>query len=342
MVGFIVLSTSLAACTASDSGTPSAKAPNPTASTDPAAGDHELEWVFGIAEEAGFEVQEVSRGAPTIVRGSSTFQMWASVSEDDRDRAKQLGDEGYEPVGTVGGIRLFSDGQRLTWEINGIFVWLSGVEGIDGETRGVADLVQASTVFAWDGGLADDADRRDQLTERVGQVACHDGLGDLMGEGSGDQSGPGPQAPDEQHDGTDLTGFSMGRYRDGTFEMSFGTRGPIPERLDKGQKLSFVLTGTSKTPGYRFASITTTLRGGTWKVLIRNEDDDGNYPIEPEVAGNGLNLIVDAELVPRLMRGSFRWHVFSQWMPEPTRSASQIYSDYCPDTGFPKFGGHSS
>lgn len=330
-----VLATSLAACTTTTDRTPSVRTPDPTTSADYATYDHELGWVLGVAQAAGFEVQEVGRGAPTIVRGPSTFQLWTFAPEADRNRTKQLGDEGYEPIGTIAGIRLFSDEQRLTWEINGIYVWLSGVEGIDAETPGVADLVQASAEIAWGGGLADDADRQDQLTQRVGQVACHDHDGDLLSEGSGDQSGSGRQAPDKTTDGADLTGFSMARYRDGAFEMSFGTRGPIPKELDKGQLLSFVLTGETTTPGHRFASITATLRGDSWKVSIRNEDDGSDYAIQPEVAREVLNLQIKADVIPRLMSERFRWHAFSEWHP----GGDHIYNDYCPDSGFPVFEG---
>lgn len=202
--------------------------------------------------------------------------------------------------------------------------------------------MQASTEFAWDGGLADDADRRDQLTQRVGQVACHDGTGDLLGEGSGDQSGPGPGAPDEPQAGTDLTGFSMGRSSDGTLEMNWSTYGRIPDSIADNAKLSFVVTGSSKEPGYTFAAITATLRNDRWKVLIRNEDDETGHLQTPEVTGNILNLVIEPDAVPRLMRGAFRWRALSEWIPEPTRNASEIYSDYCPDSGFPRFKGTSS
>lgn len=146
---FIAAFLLLGACTTNKYRTPSIRGPQPTASPDRAAGDHELEWVFGVAEEAGFEVQEVGQGAPTIVRSHSTFQLWAFVPDDDRDRASLLQEEGYERVGVVAGVPLFSDGQRLTWGAHGVYVWLTGVDGMDASTAGVADIVRASTRVTW-------------------------------------------------------------------------------------------------------------------------------------------------------------------------------------------------
>jgi hypothetical protein len=136
----------LGACTDAEESS-SQSTPRPTEATD----DPEIEWVVRVAEAAGFQLQPTGGGAPEISREPSTFRMWAFV-EGQKDRRTTLRAEGYERVGTLGGIELFSDGQRLTWKINGIYVWLSGVEGINAETLGVADLVQASTEFAWDGG----------------------------------------------------------------------------------------------------------------------------------------------------------------------------------------------
>lgn len=48
----------------------------------------------------------------------------------------------------------------------------------------------------------------------------------------------------------------MARYRDGTLEMNWGTYGRVPNSLDDDAELSFVLTGSSKEPGYTFAAIT--------------------------------------------------------------------------------------
>lgn len=109
-------------------------------------------WVAKVAQRAGFEVLPTEGGAPEIFREPSSFRMWAFVPEEQQNRRAVLRKEGYQHVGTQGGIELFSDGQRLTWEINGIYVWLSGVTGIDASTLGVIDLVQAATEFAWDGG----------------------------------------------------------------------------------------------------------------------------------------------------------------------------------------------
>ena len=188
----------------------------------------------------------------------------------------------------------------------------------------------------------DDADRQDQLTWHQGRVACHDGTGDLLGEGSGDQSGPGPQPPDEDHPGTDLTGFSMGRHASGLLEMNYGTKGEIPRSLEPEAQLHFVLAATPRGRGTAVAAIRASLKNDRWTVWARSDDDDSEIPVTPEIADNVLNLIVDAQFVPHLMRGDFKWSAHSEWIPQPTESASETYADYCPDSGFPLFEGTAS
>lgn len=188
-----------------------------------------------------------------------------------------------------------------------------------------------------DGASVDDGNRQNESTGQQGRVSCDDTDGDLMSEGSGDRSGRGAQAPEQPQAGADLAGFSMSRY-DGTLEMNWGTHGQVPDFLADGAKLTFVLTGSSKEPGYTFASITATLRNDRWKVLIRNTDDEADYLQTPEVAGNMVNLVIEPGLVPRLMRGTFRWRAISKWEP----AGGPVYNDYCPDSGFPRFEGTSS
>lgn len=185
----------------------------------------------------------------------------------------------------------------------------------------------------------DDEDRQDQVTEQRGRVSCHDGVGDLSTEGSSEQTaGSGSQAPEERQPGTDLTGFSMSRYRDGSLEMNWGASGHVPDSVGNGARLSFGATGSSKEPGYTFAAITATLSNDRWKVLIRNSDDESDYLQTPEVARNVLNLVIEPGLVPRLMRRAFTWRAFSEWKPE----GGPLYNDYCPDEGFRRFEGTSA
>jgi Tol biopolymer transport system component len=194
---------------------------------------------------------------------------------------------------------------------------------------------------ASDPAFDDEADRLDQLTQQQGRVACHDGPGDLLGEGSGDQSGSGPKRPDEDRPGTDLTGFSMGRSTSGSLELNFSTVGRIPEALARGESLHFEITAVPKKGVNGFAALTATLRGDSWIVTAREgEDEPVILNVEPEIAGTVLNLLIEAEDVPHLMRGSFRWHAFSEWAP--TGKGSPAFNDYCPDSGFPLFEGTSS
>ena len=187
----------------------------------------------------------------------------------------------------------------------------------------------------------DKPEQRSELEARSGRANCHDREGDLLSEGSGDQSGSGPQPPDEPKDGTDLSGYSMSRTESGLFEMNFSTMGPIPDSLGEGEMLSFVMTASAAEGGDAFGAITVTLRNDSWMVTAREGDAPGVLlDVEPQVAGETLNLILEPEHVPPLMRDSFRWHAFSEWLPDG--KGSTPFNDYCPDGGFPKFEGSSS
>jgi hypothetical protein len=113
-----------------------------------ASGGKELDWACEVAEQAGFTLDGTS-GALNIVRSFESFDFWAFVPESEEDRSTILKEEKYNLVGTLDGIRLFSDGTRLTWQIHGLHVYLSGVEGIDAATGGVADIVDASKRTPW-------------------------------------------------------------------------------------------------------------------------------------------------------------------------------------------------
>jgi len=110
----------------------------------------ELEWAARVAEEAGFEFFNDGRGTPEIMRSLEQFTFWAFVPEEKGGRASVLAEEGYEKVGSVDGVAIFSDRLRVTWEVHGLYVWLSGAEeDIDASTPGVADLVTASKEVQW-------------------------------------------------------------------------------------------------------------------------------------------------------------------------------------------------
>lgn len=196
----------------------------------------------------------------------------------------------------------------------------------EGDTLEVADSTNAS------------------LEAGPGRVSCHDPKGDLLGEGSGDQSGPGPQPPEEDHPGTDLTGFSMSRSADGTFEMNFQTLGPIPQSLPAGAQLHFLVAARRNPASNHVAAVRASLQDARWTVWARDDDDESEIPVEVEIAGNVRNLVLDPQFVPVLMRSDFNWNARSEWMPKPTQKASEIYTDYCPDEedGSPRFEGHTT
>ena len=105
----------------------------------------ELQWTADVAAAAGFDFSfQDGGGAPEIKQSHVTFKFWALIQEKGGDRRALLTAEDYEKVGQVGEISLYSDGQRLTWEVHGLYAWLSGVDGIDASTPGVKDVVEAS------------------------------------------------------------------------------------------------------------------------------------------------------------------------------------------------------
>lgn len=112
----------------------------------PVAGEcGELQWAAEVAEEAGFRFSfQEGGGAPEVTRSHVTFMFWAFVREEEGSRSAILAEEGYKKVGEAAGISIFSDGLRVTWQVHGLYAWLSGVEGIDASTPGVRDIVEAS------------------------------------------------------------------------------------------------------------------------------------------------------------------------------------------------------
>jgi hypothetical protein len=104
-------------------------------------------WAREVAKAAGFEVTGDTGSALEINRDPWSFSVWVVTLSDTQ--ARGLKDEGYEPAGTVDDVRVLSDGDRLTWDVNEVTVFLSGVEGINASTGGVVEIVRASVEVGW-------------------------------------------------------------------------------------------------------------------------------------------------------------------------------------------------
>ncbi|MDQ3953082.1 MAG: hypothetical protein M3279_08985 [Actinomycetota bacterium] len=134
--------------------TPPVPAPRATAdcSTGPWA-DHcpEAGWARDVARAAGFRVTGDTGSALTIERQGLAFHLWAFTPEEPELRTRQLRQEAYEHVESVAGVRIYADGQRLTWDSYGLHVWMAqaGLGGLDVGVPGVADVVRASLQVPW-------------------------------------------------------------------------------------------------------------------------------------------------------------------------------------------------
>lgn len=111
-----------------------------------------LEWSIRVAEKAGFDLDPYDGGgAPEIQKSSSYFYISANTPQGPADRTAILVSEGYERIREVGGIDIYSDGIRVTWDVQGLFVWVSSADlkDIDVFDKNLDDLVHASKQVAW-------------------------------------------------------------------------------------------------------------------------------------------------------------------------------------------------
>lgn len=122
----------------------------------PVAGEcGERDWALRVARRAGFEIVSDDGSAPEVRKSSSFFHFWAFVVEDkNEDRSEVLRSESYWAVGNVAGVAgvpLYFDGTRITWEVHGLYVWVSAVEldDLDPSMDTLKDLVRASKRIEW-------------------------------------------------------------------------------------------------------------------------------------------------------------------------------------------------
>lgn len=113
--------------------------------------DHcpEAEWARQVLDVAGDRLTGDTGSALVGRGGHTTFYFWAFEMEKARNRPlpKAIEDEGYRLVDEVDETKLFTDGIRLAWQTQGLYVWLEGgpvnsLEDIDEET--VRTMVRAS------------------------------------------------------------------------------------------------------------------------------------------------------------------------------------------------------
>lgn len=134
--------------------TPQAVDPAPKQSCDEGLWSRdcpEAAWVTAVADEAGLPVMGDTGTAFEVGLPGESLYVWATSPDEAEDRRPVLEAEGYQSHGPVSGIEVFGDGERLTWEIHGLYVWASGADSADirPSTSGVGELVAASKAVAW-------------------------------------------------------------------------------------------------------------------------------------------------------------------------------------------------
>lgn len=182
---------------------------------------------------------------------------------------------------------------------------------------------------------SDDSD----LEMSPGKVSCRDGQDDVLGySGTGDAGGPPPKSPPEHQPGTDIRGASMERSTN-ELALTMKTYDRIPRVLHRRAQLYFSFVGSTLSAIRRSAAVVARLDSEGWSVELRTSHWDTSGPspqrirplaIDPSVDGRVLELVVEQEDIPRLMRGAFRWSSRSEWIPKPTRDAGEVYIDECP------------
>jgi hypothetical protein len=85
----------------------------------------EQAWVRAVAEAAGHEVTGETGSALEVDAAGHRIHLWAFVPEGDRPFSDVIAEERYEPYTTVDGTDVFSDGVRIAWQADGLWVWLS-------------------------------------------------------------------------------------------------------------------------------------------------------------------------------------------------------------------------
>jgi hypothetical protein len=108
----------------------------------------EQAWVRAFTEAAGHRVTGDTGSALEVEAAGHQVHLWAFIPEGDRPYAEVIAEESYEPYATVNETAVFSDGVRITWEADGLWVWLSSAtsdplpprEVVEGLVRGSLEV----------------------------------------------------------------------------------------------------------------------------------------------------------------------------------------------------------
>jgi hypothetical protein len=108
-------------------------------------------WVRTFTEEAGHDVTGDTGSALEVEASGHQVHVWAFIPEGDRPYADVIAEESYEPYAAVNETAVFSDGVRITWEADGLWVWLSSADSDPLPPREVVEgLVRASLDVDYD------------------------------------------------------------------------------------------------------------------------------------------------------------------------------------------------
>jgi hypothetical protein len=140
-----------------DSDSTASKGPTSRASDEPGScaygpwADHcpEAEWARQVLDAAGYRLTGDTGSALVGRAGQTGFYFWAFESEKapNQPLSKAIEDEGYRVLEDDNETRLFTDGTRIAWQIQGLYVWLEGgpmnsLDDIDDEV--IRKIVRAS------------------------------------------------------------------------------------------------------------------------------------------------------------------------------------------------------
>ena len=122
----------------------------------------------------------------------------------------------------------------------------------------------------------------------------------------------------------------------------FGARGPVPGRVPFRSRLQYSFTASDPRDPESFAAVSAILLHRKWTIEVRDGDRYEVLSRRPTISDDVVEIVLDAAEVPQPVRGRFRWHAMAEWAPDPAGRGERVFSDFCPNSGFPRFGGTST